>query len=748
MKLITIILIILIVVAMAVVIRIFTNTKPSKNLCTTAGIKHISKDTPLSIVIEENGNYGHINLVTKGVHFPERTDHVFNVYNDKDPYEQALKLDTLYTTEIIEQNIDRIHPVNMIDNKPIFTLFRYDIWQLRPPVSTKEPTLCMSLFKPKLADPPSKSFTWAGRYFAAQLKQFLVFNYYFPKGSVRSYLDYFMLESLKEFKPEEFVVGSLVETPHCQYEVYEGKAFDDNKLFARFDKFINDNPQRFKDGFEKFMWYYSIASKIYNDTDDDDTIRNNKGGDFFVYKFTGDFVEQVGGRPAHISDGYIGQLMRYIGLRQVDYKYGPTQCLVPRCTHFVYRDGHTNQVGYNDAQLIESFNKASRNSEKKIYNMIPDNPYYMAPWHSFVNCPADPQDLVIRSAIAGVVQMSNFQDTPQWLSNDVYYKTFGKAFILDDMNVVSFKNHRPLQDKGGGNIVSAYMYGIEEYMFSTLFYLEYFKNKNVYYPYKFLSEVFRFYKEGSNLNKISIVEFGKPIQTSALILFLYLRRLNKLSRTFTFFDFVYQIEQLRENPPSNQEERKWLGFILSIYPTKYFIQPTIFNQGFPERLGEGKQRTPEVLQPIDGDAIYNEVLGWDDFSEYNTDMSQFTWEKLNKHSITCNTPIINSNVEWCTFPYLKEGTPCPPQPFFSGFYSEKPKCLEYGMFRCPKEIKGVIDILDKATDVILYKDIIYKTPRPLRALGPSHPNGGQRRDLPRSDPSEHARRVYNEFHMF
>ena len=667
----------------------------------------ITDETPINIIIEENdSNFGHVNLVAKGSHLSDRNNHVYNVFNENDSLLPLLKLDTLAITDNLTQDINNIQPLNNY-----FKLYRYSLWYPENPVSTKHPSLSLSLFKPNL---DSWDRYWAARYFASQLKMMMVFNYYFPKGSVRAYLCYYMMNYLKTYTAKDLDVGSLVEEPHCQFE---DKQFNTNMLFQRFDEFMANNSKTFANAYEKFMYYYTIASKIYNDTDSDYVIMNNKGGDFYIYKFEGDFTEKVRTYTTHISDGFIGQMMRYICLRQKDYDYNGS--IIKRNKHYVFRDGHQNQTGPNDAENIKYFNKYVSQSKGKIFNMIPCDNYYRAPWHQFVSCPANPQTYQVRSAIAGVVQMANFKNTPYWLTDELYYKTIGLAFLVNDDGRVAIKIHRPLQDKGNNVVLKEFQYGIEEYLFNTLFFLDYYRNLNIYYQDRFLWDVFRF--NDSNIG--NWVENWKPILKIQIILFLYLYKNNLLNTTFNAFDFFHAVENLRWNPPKNQNEKYWLGFMLSVYPTKYFIQQTIFNKGFEARNGG---YIPPEYESINKDFVYNMLSQWKDFHVYNTDMDKWVWKtngflgaptgnpKDFLEFVTRNSPIINSNVEWCVDPYLNITNMYPVSTFFSGFYKDKPGSLKYGIFRQPSEIYDVIKALEKSKEIILYKNILIKTNKLLK----------------------------------
>jgi len=635
------------------------------------------------IVIEEHPtNFGHIDLVNKGVSFPplgpdqwydsDDPNKVIHYGSSRVDYYPSDAVKGIDKNEIINKNIANIKPID-----GFFKLYRYGFNKLNKPNATDEPTLSMSLFKP-IIDNNGKlisSGDWFNRYFYTQLAQIIAFNYYFPEGSCRVYLDWYMLESFKKVDASTFKISPLNEkiSGSNDYETIINGKPSINECYKRYDLYNSRNTINFSNACEKFLYYFVISSKIYNTTDTDDQIKKNKEADFFIYKFDGDFTETIEGKISHITNGYIGQAMRYICLRQVNYKYNNE--LIKRNTHYIWRDGHQNQPGVNDAEIIRSFNTSVMNSTNKIYNLIPSNIHYKAPWHNHVKCTNIDTIYVRRSAIAGVVQMINKTDNSEWFSNNVYYNSIGMIFLLDNDNKVTLKYHREKQLRGS-SILEGYDYGIEEYAFDTFFKLEFFKKKNIYFNDRFSNDVIK------NTDNI--------LYKAYIILIRYLIKKKKISSESRHVDCIKEIESLRNNPPTDKDEKKWLGFILSILPTKYFIQGTIFNK-FNE-------------------TIFNEKINIDIIKEDIPDIKNLTWAYLNSIGINCNTPIINSGVEWCTDLYLKDAEHCPPEGFFSGFYTDKPQGLKYGIFRNPEELKQLVELIDRKQEIPLYKNILEHIP--------------------------------------
>ena len=585
-----------------------------------------------------------------------------------------------------ENPFDKINFINnnaskikrLSNEKEYFKLFRYGVNKLNKPNSTDNPTLSLSLFIDDYKKTPEGLKGWFKRYPSTQLRSIIDFNWRFPSGSVRVYLDYYMLEYFKTINPYPI---DLSDPEPVYFEDEDGELI---KLFKKFNNYIKTVSKdiTFVNAYEQFLFYYISASKIYNTNNEPvEMIQLNKEADIFVYKFGGPFIEVIDGDTYHISKGYIGQIVRYICLRQCDYDYKGTT--IRRNKHYVWRDGHTNMPGKNDGEIIKAFNESVKNSKIKTLNLIPDNYYYRAPWHSYVTCPTD-QSKIKRSAIAGVVQMTNFTEENCFFSKDIlYYTTIGMAFLLDDKNEVSLKDHRPYQCHG--KLLKDYDYGIEEYIFDGFFLIKEFTKRNIYFPDRFLWYVYRFDIEPKVINNDNKIE--NLLLKCYVILANYLCHNKQLKEQFTFYDFVRAVEHLRNNPPSDSKEKEILSLILSIYPTKYFMQPTIFIQNWFE-LWNGIKPESERINDI------ARILK-DKWPIYMKDIKTITLTELETIGITCKSPIINSNIEWCANPYLTSTNKCPDNTIFSGFYSDPNNALQYGIFRNPKELRELVNLIDR-----------------------------------------------------
>jgi hypothetical protein len=699
-----------------------------------------------SLVIEEecNNNFGHINVVNRcGFELPpyKRAEPLELKYEqtNKGPIYGGSEVDVDYQTkeiydelnikhDLVDANMQSIVPAN-----EFLKITRVGFKKISPPLSTSEPSLSMALYKTNLDQGLGG---WdVTKYLYKQLCQVMAYNYHFPNGAFRIYLDHYMLELFKKLKPDELKLA--IDQNISQYELGKNQKVNMLDLFNRFKQYVDDNEKKytFTNAYEKFIFYYVSASKIYNTTDSDDQIDNNKAGDFFVHKFSGDFVEIVNGVERHITDGNIGQIVRFICLKQTDYKYNNQ--IIKRNKHYVWRDAHTNQIGHNDAELIRAFNTSVKKSNRKKYNLLPVNLRYKMGWHLIQQCPADVDRYYIISAIAGVIQMANFTDEPEWLKKDEYIHTVGMAFLIDINDNVALKFHRPPQINYNNKnaIVKEYGYGIEEHLFDR-FFNEQFKDYNVYFKFNFLWDVVdnRFFTTA--VNYYNSGNSSNVIFDCFTILLIFLYRTNKLNVTFSFFEFIEQVELLRNNPPSDPILKKILGFILSIYPTKYFIQATIFNQyteyvgisdtdmskliEFPDHFKYGRE---ELQKPLMKHPLYptNYAKLKDSERKYNTkdivdkylmekaifvkDLKNYTVADLSSLNFKCHVPIQQSGLEWCVNPYLESIQNCPNDQFFSGFYADTPEALKYGVYRNPKELENLIQTVDSTAQLALYKNI-------------------------------------------
>lgn len=261
---------------------------------------------------------------------------------------------------------------------------------------------------------------WTQKYLQNQLKLCVVFNYYFPNGNYRNYFDYYMLKKFESMSGSDDVLDitkHISEFAYMDFETQEGEKV--KTILAQFYNKLKEEQKVFNNGLERFMYAFDLACRCYNNNG---TLElRYKTGDFFVYKLGGPYLENTGEyNEGHITDGYIGQHMRFIALRQVDYAY--KNISIRRPIHLVWRDAHANCIAYNDSLWITELNKFKN---IQLY-FLPNSISYTQPWHDYAVCSIQ-QRLYKRSAIAGVIQILS----PAFPDDDkLYLKIIGLPFIL------------------------------------------------------------------------------------------------------------------------------------------------------------------------------------------------------------------------------------------------------------------------------------------------------------------------------
>jgi len=701
----------------AVMIKPLFNVIPTKNTqvdvkapSVIVPVKSFVSEDSFKLVIEENDtNFGHVDLIWKGdVSFPPRkVNDIFTRYNtvgSSGPSKTSGSSSSYYGSSggfyksfggsdgsssslpssvpstISEPYFDKKQEIERVlknkelkpeqNQKKYFKLFRYGINKLDKPNDNNEPTLSISLFMPNSVLIKRNFSGWTQKYFQNQIKLCLVFNYYFPNGNYRNYFDYYMLKSFESLsgidesliitkKIDKFEYNDFEEDKGLQVSTFLQNFYDELKKYEA-------NP--FKSGLERFIFTFDLACRCYNNMGKLEF--RKKTGDFFVYKFSGPFIENEG-KPdeGHITDAYMGQHVRYISLKQKDYDYNETTVKKP--WHLVWRDAHTNCIGYNDYLWINELNK---NKQKTVY-LLPNSVGYASSWHDYANCTVNDQKYK-RSAIAGVVQMIN----PKFSEDDeLYIKTIGMAFIIND-DKLPLKETRPYQlYYDNKKIITDYQYGIDEYILTSLFIEDKIKKYSIYFNNKLSWEMYKFWVS-YKWNK----DFHYFLQTA------YVFILNKLGVSkIKIIDAIREVEKLRVNNGD-----KALGFLLSMIPNKYQFNQTIFD--YTDYIIT--KADTNLLIELDVDKITR------DYAENDEGIIQklknINFQNLNFFGIKCiDNVIINSNLEWCQSGYinnsLKNNETCMPANFYSGFYDESPPSLDIGILRQPSDLKYAIEALEK-----------------------------------------------------
>ena len=650
---------------------------------------------------KDTSNFGHHNLIWEG-----------NVSFIDPLSEQNLDKQT-----VIQENLDKrtLNPVK--DQQKYFQLFRYGIDQLKNPNDSDGPTLSISLFIPNENLYYNTNFLrWSRKYFQNQVKLCIVFNYYFPNGNYRNYFDYYMLnrfEALPGNYKSLILTQLITKFDYNDFEEEHGVLV--NKFLKQYyDELKKYEDHPFKNGLERFIFTFDLACKCYNNNGKLEI--REKTGDFFVYKFNGPFIERkvsyIYSYEGHITNGYIGQFIRYISLKQINYNYNGTEIKKP--SHFIWRDAHSNCIAYNDNLWIKELNKYK--DDKTIY-FLPHSLGYIREWHDYVKCDGDDEkDIYIRSPIAGVVQMIN----PKFSEDDnLYLKTIGLPFIIQ-----VFKPPQPpelpleearrelLVARASGNLFvhRRYKYGIDEYILSSLYIEDKIKKYSIYFNYKMESEIFNFYEEYLKHDYVLVADYWNYLFTAQVLILNLLKIVGKTK----IIDVIKMIEKLREDEDIKNTA---LGFLLSMIPNKYHIQPIIFSYDIykpdPDDDKPDDKKFSIYTTTLELDTINNDFFDEKSKMKNNfffnkksemieklkiINFDNFNFDTLKDFGINCkDNLIINSILDWCQHSYIKKSTPntvyCTSANYYSGFYNEKPPSLNIGILRQPSDLIYAVNAL-------------------------------------------------------
>jgi hypothetical protein len=612
-------------------------------------------------------NYGHENLIIQGnVVFPPRDESkkkIPDTPNNGYSNNNQSGGDNIFDKQA-EINNKNVKPVS--NQKDYFELYRYGINKLHKPNDDNSITFSISLFKPNSLLDATNGESWMQRYFQNHLKQIILGNYFFPESNYRTYLDYYMLAKFESFdgNDERLKVTKYIDRfEHYDFEEYEYESIN-NLLINYYKEIKKYEDYQFENGLVRILFYYDIACR---------SILNNgkyelrkKTGDFFVYKFKGPFLEANG----HITDGYIGQALRYISTIQKSYMWN--HMTINRPTHLVWRDAHTNALSYNDYKWILELNRLCKIKKNKIF-LLPSSLDYRPEWNDEAICKVNSKE-TRRSAIAGIVQFTNFTKDENFIPFDIYKQSLGMIFLLDSNNQLPLKMHRPwAYAEHMKQWKKEYEYGIDEYCFTSFFNLDYFMKDSIFYNHHFIGRIYEIFYEDDKIAKTEFLLLKFMVKNNII------NSNDKLSR----FDLIKLIEDLRNN--YSLKDNKVLSLLLAIYPNKYLFNETIFS-----------------IDKNNYQYVTKKEKSYDDrllvVSQELKDIDELTFENLSKININCRTTVINNALEWCTEPYLNNNSEilsCNPEEYLSGFYFDEQPSQEIGFLRYPRDLSHVIDVLEK-----------------------------------------------------
>jgi hypothetical protein len=614
----------------------------------------------MSVIIEESDtNFGHTDIIWQGdVKFSKRE----NTYT-KDPID-ITKQDDILNTESLTCNNEHLK------------IYRYGYGndKLNKPNDDDGPTLTSSLFIPNNFDFISKTkvynwvnskaefYIWVKDYLINQLMLAVVFTYYFPNGNYRIYFDYYMFEKFKDINDNDIKmhlsylnITNYVNSDFngCfsdylfNYNDYEKEKSENvNKILkCYYDEIKKCEDKQFTNSLERVLYYFDIACRSCF-TDGIYSLRT-KTGDFFVYKLSGLFYEEIKIPPikynnidkcefykGHINNGYIGQLIRFISLKQTNYTYNNLTIERPKVV--IFRDAHTTNIAFNDTEWINQFMMTGTN-----YYVLGGYNYFRT-WHNYTHCSNTNYNLK-KSFFAGYSNFINKTESKSIIDDNEWINTLGMGFILN------LDNKPQLED---------FSYGIDEYLLTNFLINKESKNKTILLPID---------KNFIDPNKIKNEDYEKII--NILIYYLYEKEYIKNTTKINIDDLITEIEKLRNGEYHvDKIDYNDINLLLSLIPTKYLIFITMFSN-------------------------YEQFYYYYIIKKY-TETYQ---NKLHEHGITCKNNLLFSPFEWCLDSYneSKDKTNCPPANFYSGFYKEKPPSLNIGILRQPSDLIITVKALEE-----------------------------------------------------
>lgn len=663
-----------------------------------------------TILIESSPtNFGHIDLVWKSnINFPEKapiitpikisdnlvqnTDVLYGGSYDSSGYDSTdnninfIINDIFNKEDAIQKNIDKneLHPDK---NKEYFELFRYGYKVLNKPNTTPNPTSTNALFIPNniLYDKTnidSNLKSWVSKYLINVIRSILIFNYYFPDGNYRNYLDWYMFENFRKLPGDFDSLNIIKNLSDFRYYDFENEKIDGPQTFLnQFHNLLKTyETTSYDNSLERILFYFDLASRCYNNNGQLEL--RDKRGDFFVYKFKGPFIENVGmENEGHITNGYIGQQLRYISMRQRTYDWNGQK--ITRPNHLVFRDAHTNGIAYNDYLLIKEVNKMGRTNTPEFY-LIPSSLSYSPPWNDTVKSIID-HKYYVKSPVAGQVQCVNFKPSDLFIEDNTYFKSIGMTFLVNNDEQLPIKIHRPYGKDLQNNLVSEYMYGIEEYTNASFFRLNEITSKSIYNSFNNCQKFLNF-----NNNEFSY------LYSTVLFLLKYLHKKEQFTE-ISFYDFIKKVELLRND--ISLKDNNLLGLLLAIFPTKYHWNISVYNHTqclekikYDYFVSKMEQKLPERK---DKAHLTNEI----------------TKENLRALNITCSKGALSSSIEWALRSYINKSDQkqdCEPTNYYSGFYFINPPSLNKGILRQPSDLKFSLDEIRKNNLKIRLNNTNYK----------------------------------------
>ena len=535
-----------------------------------------------------------------------------------------------------------------------------------------------------LGDQRDSIATWIGRYPLAQLHATLIRRFWIPEATHRLYLDHYTAQALSRLPPDLLQLDDL-DGAYVDYDVQAQESVRAHVVrFAQAMGALEKRQDaRYSSLLTKLVFYMEAAASFAFDGDRIAWLPTTI--DVFVYRFGAGFRQDVGTeREWHVKDGFVGQQVRYLALRQRSYTVvdpaTSTMISVHRPRHLVWRDAHANVTTSVDADLIRKFNAAAR-LHKCVY-LIPTSREYETDWHDTARC-AGTGLYRRRTAIAGWVQMCNFYEHKHFLPTKVYLTTVGMAFLVQRASgipVLSTVCVNPDPTRGGPN---GHIYGVDEYTNTAFFRNAHFVRHSIY-----LFHTFRYGPLLRNASGSVYLNFTPtPIQLAfVFVLRFLLAQPGAPKGSIVMRDVLHMVETLRGVDPKTfpYEVRSCLRVLLALIPTRYQCLLTLYYPAQNAKTwGHLEDRVPNLAELV-AQASRRSALPPRTFDT-------LTFENLKAAGIACAQSIYHNATDWCEEPYFAQAREdrvpdCPPGLYLSGFYNDPQPVTGVAHIRWPDDL--------------------------------------------------------------
>lgn len=413
-----------------------------------------------------------------------------------------------------------------------------------------QPTLCMSLFYGNLQNfSGDKIMNFIFKYISTQIRAIIAFKTGFPNGNIKLLFDKFMMD---KFSNEHVNFDGTISHHISDVDIDNKNKIVreilnyNTKIKSKIFKLENNDLGNIKINImDKILLMYETAANVNDE--------KNMFIEMFAYEFNGLFTHDTISNndikiTQAITNGYIGQLVRYLSVIQEDYLLDGV--LYNKSKHIVIRDGHSVSPGKFDCDWINELNTVCIKNRKTI-SLLTYPHYYKKTWNGYIGCD---KNVIRKSSPAGWSQFAMFDESR--IFETKYKKIISLPFIIsnDEKNIpfINFRNnkiHDMLKEKNTPqkiltlNSIFNYEYGIDEFLLSTLI------SNDVISQYQLLIEIsidFPSFNDVDEINQTITITFSFII---LLYVYIYIFEKNitflEYLSTNVFYDHLCNINKLQ-----------------------------------------------------------------------------------------------------------------------------------------------------------------------------------------------------------